>query len=66
MRFLSAAARPRPTHSYHAILFGVNETLLDLRPLKQAVVKAHNFDTIGGAALDMLQEKCLKPAEKHD
>ena len=40
MGFFSAAPRPQPAPRYQAILFDVNETLLDMRPLKQAVVKA--------------------------
>jgi 2-haloacid dehalogenase len=40
MGFFSAAPRPQPAPCYQAILFDVNETLLDMRPLKQALVKA--------------------------
>lgn len=95
MGLFSAAPRPRATAPYRAILFDVNETLLDMSPLKQAVGKAfgqpaafrqwfglllqyslvdtltgqyHDFGTIAEAALDMaanmLEQKCLKPAER--
>jgi hypothetical protein len=40
MGFFSTAPRPQPAPLYRAILFDVNETLLDMRPLKRALVKA--------------------------